>query len=257
MSPDPLVDIEAGNAGGVGAAVFATIPPEPELKGPLKPVAETTPKERIAGIIAGLAVALALAAMVIENSAVVLVAGILSIVMGPYAYYQQTKLTDIATLKETTAVLEVEVNRFAEENVKLESTVTQIGETIDELQDVEQALAVISDSEEQSVAALEKQVEEYQKILENMKTQTRDRVVQILISVIYRGDTNKDNIISLDEANAVIKGINDVSGVSVHAEKLRAAIVGKSIEAVVDVVQNLLRADIPAEDRIFIIEKGA
>jgi hypothetical protein len=64
-------------------------------------------------------------------------------------------------------------------------------------------------------------------------------------------------MISLDQANAVIKGINDVSGVSVHAEKLRAAIVGMSVEAVVDVIQNLLRADIPEEDSIFIIEKGA
>jgi septal ring factor EnvC (AmiA/AmiB activator) len=250
MSSDPLVDIERGDS-----TPFATIPPEPELKGPLKPVAETTPKERLTGLIAGLTVALALCAMVIENSAVVLVAGILSIIMGPYAYYQQTKLTDIATLKETTAALESEVNRFAQENVKLESTVNQLGETIEELHDVEQALLVISESQEQSVEALERQVDEYKKILEGMKTQTRDRVVQILISVIYRGDTNKDNIISLEEANRVIKGIDDVSGVTVHEDKLRAAIVGQSIEAVVDVVQNLLREDIPEEDRIFILEK--
>ena len=91
-------DVETGNAEALEAA-GVNLPPEPELKGPLKPVAETTMKERIAGGVAFCAVGTSLAAIIVEQSVVVIVAGLLSSVMGPYAYYQQTKLTDIATLK--------------------------------------------------------------------------------------------------------------------------------------------------------------
>mmetsp|Transcript_9711 Transcript_9711/g.15575 ORF Transcript_9711/g.15575 Transcript_9711/m.15575 type:complete len:256 (-) Transcript_9711:138-905(-) len=241
-----LVDVETGNG-----TAFANIPPEPEMKGPLKPVAETTPKERLTAVIAGITIALSLAAMVVEGGAVVVVAGILSIIMGPYAYYQQTRLTDIATLKETTAAMEVEVNRFKEENKKLTSSVNELGETIDDLQDVEEALTIISQTEAQSVEALEKQVEENKEILDRMQKSTHGRIIQNMITIVYRGDKNMDNIISEDEATKMIDSLKEVRGVTVHEDRLRIAIVGKSVEAIVDVVQNLLGDDVPEEKRIF------
>lgn len=243
--------------GGGGGAAVANIPPEPDLKGPLKPVAETTPVERLTGVVAAVTAILALSAIIIEGGAVVVVAGILSIIMAPYAYYQQTKLTDIKTLKETTAAVEVEVNRLKDENVKLADTVNELGETIDDLQDIGDALEVIQNTQDQSVSAFEKQVRENQEILARMKQSTRGRVIQNLISVIYRGDKDQDNIISETEAVKLIDGVKDVSGVTVHEDRLRAAIVGKSIEAIVDVVQNLLHDDVAAEDQIFVIAEAA
>ena len=106
-------DIEMGGGGGGGGSAAVNIPPEPDLKGPLKPVQETTPIERLTGVVAGITAILALSAMVVEGGTVVVIAGVLSMIMGPYAYYQQTKLTDIKTLKETTAAVEVEVIVFA------------------------------------------------------------------------------------------------------------------------------------------------
>lgn len=84
-----------------------------------------------------------------------------------------------------------------------------------------------------------------------MKKCTRGRIVQNLISVIYRGDANQDNTISEAEADKVVQGLKDVSGVKVHEDRLRSAIVGKSIESIVDVVQNLLNSNVPLEDQIF------
>jgi septal ring factor EnvC (AmiA/AmiB activator) len=249
----PAGDIEMGGVAGGGVAVH--LPPEPEMKGPLKPVSETTPVERLTAVVAGITAILALSAIIVEGGAVVVVAGILSIIMGPYAYYQQTKLTDIKTLKETTAAIEEEVNRLKNENGKLAKTVDDLGETIDDLQDVGEALEVIQNTQDQSVSAFEKQVEENKEILAKMKQSTRGRVIQNLISIIYRGDSNQDNTISEAEAEKVIMGLKDVSGVTVHEDRLRAAIVGKSIESIVDVVQNLLSEVVPAEDQIFEINK--
>jgi septal ring factor EnvC (AmiA/AmiB activator) len=235
----------------MGDGVIVHLPPEPEMKGVLKPVAETTPVERLTGVIAAITTILALSAMVVEGGTVVIVAGILSIIMGPYAYYQQAKLSDIKTLKETTAAVEEEVKRLKDENVKLTKTIEDLGETLDELQDVSAALEVIQNTQDQSVSAFEKQVDENLEILAKMKQSTQGRVLQNLISIIYRADSNQDSTISEVEAEKIILGLKDVRGVIVHEDRLRAAIVGKSIESIVDVVQNLLNDSVASEDQIF------
>jgi FtsZ-binding cell division protein ZapB len=244
-------DIEMGRGGeGTQSPIIVNLPPEPELKGPLKPVAEITAKEMLAAIVAGATVILAIAAMVVEGGAIVTIAGILSIIMGPYAYYQQTKLTDIATLKETTAAIQVEVDRFKEQNVRLAGNVNELAATIEELQDVEQALDIISNTQGQSVEAFETQVQENQAILARMKKSTKGRVIQNLISIIYRGDSDSNNIISEKEAKQVISELQEVGGLMIHEDRLRAAIVGKKVECIVDVVQNFLGDDIAEEERI-------
>jgi hypothetical protein len=252
---EPLKDdIETGNAEALEAA-GVNLPPEPELKGPLKPVSETTLKERLAGGVAVCAVGTSLAAIIVEQSAVVVVAGLLSIVMGPYAYYQQTKLTDIATLKETAAAVQVEVDRLKTENDRLGKNIDELGNTIDELQDVEEALEVISKTQGQSVEALEKQVQENKEILSKMKKSTKGRVIQNLISIIYRGDENADDMISVDEATNVIQGLSKIGGLKINEARLREAITGKSIECVIDVVKNLLNDDVPEDQRIFEVDE--
>ena len=252
---EPLThDIETGDAEALQLA-GVNLPPEPELKGPLKPVAETTPKERVAALFALGAVITSLAAIIIEQSAVVILAGLLSMIMGPYAYFQQTKLTDIATLKETAAVVQAEVDRLKSENERLGKNIDELGETIDNLQDVEEALDVISKTQGQSVSALEAQVEENKEILKKMTKSTKGRIIQNLISIIYRGDKNQDDKIEDDEVDDVIKGLNKIGGLTVNEPKLRAAISGKSVESVIDVVKNLLSDDVAPEERIFQIDE--
>lgn len=243
-------DIEAGNASILEAA-GVTLPPEPELKGPLKPVQETTAKERVAAIVAVCAIVTALAAIVVEASAIVLVAGILSIIMGPYAYYQQTRLTDIATLKQTAEVIQVEVDKLKTQNGRLSKNIDDLSNTIEDLQDVEEALNVISNTQGQSVTAFEKQVQENKEILSKMKKSTKGRVIQNLISIIYRGDQDLDDKISDDEATKVINNLKKIGGLIVHEDRLRKAMTGKSVEAVIDVVKNLLNDNVPKNEKIF------
>mmetsp|Transcript_50656 Transcript_50656/g.146062 ORF Transcript_50656/g.146062 Transcript_50656/m.146062 type:complete len:259 (-) Transcript_50656:12-788(-) len=248
-------DIETGNASVLEAA-GVHLPPEPEIKGPLKPVKETTPKERVAGVVAVLAVVTSLAAMVVEaGAALVVVAGILSIVMGPYAYFQQTRLTDIATLKETAAVVEAEVNKLRSENERLSKNVDELGNTIDDLKDVEEALEVITNTQGQSVSTLQKQVEENKEILQKMKKSTKGRVIQNLISIIYRGDANFDDHISEEEATKVISNLSKIGGLTIYEDRLREAITGKSVEAVIDVVKNLLSENTPDDEKIFEVQE--
>lgn len=111
-SEDLHVDIESGDLvdnNNATAPLELDVPPDPETgKGFLKPLPETTLSERIAGGAAGASVVTALAAMIFEGGFVVLLGGVLSAVVGPYAYYQQTQLTDIKALKETQEKIQVE-----------------------------------------------------------------------------------------------------------------------------------------------------
>ena len=47
--------------------------------------------------------------------------------------------------------------------------------------------------------------------------------------------------------------MDNLAGVQIDKERLRHAIVGKEVAAVMDVIQNLLNDDLPAEERIFVI----
>lgn len=242
-------DIEEG---GVLEAAGVNLPPEPEMKGGLlKPIPETTFVERIFMGIAAVAVCTALAAMIVEGNVIVVVAGVLSIIMGPYAYYQQTKLTDIITLKETAAAVQVEVDRLKHENDRLSGNIDELGSTVDDLKEVENALEVITSTQGASVSAFEEQVAENKEILHKMKKSTKGRVIQNLISIIYRGDEDADDLIDPEEVEKVIKGLEKITGVEVNEDKLRDAISGKSIDSVIEVVKNLTNDDLAPEDRIF------
>jgi len=245
-------DVETGS----GAAL--NLPPEPVTgQGFLKPIPETTPTERAAGGVAGCAVLTAVVAMILEQSAVVLVAGILSIITGPYCYYQQTRLTDIRTLQETKHALQGEVDKMETENKRLVQNVDTLTASVDRLQEIDQALQILTAQQGLTVQTLATQVEENKHLLQQMKGNLRANVLQNLLSVILRSDADKD--FTMDEAEIVdlIRRLENISGVTVHADKFRAAIQGQTVQAVMDIVKNLLRPNVPPEQRIFEIHESA
>ena len=127
-------------------------------KGFLKPLPETTLLERVAGFVAVIAIGTALAAAIIEQSIIVIVGAILSSIIGPYCYYQQTKLTDIRTLQETKTAITEEVNQLSELNQRLIQNITNLTSSVDRLEEIEQALNVLTNTQGQSIDAFQKQV---------------------------------------------------------------------------------------------------
>jgi hypothetical protein len=259
-----MVDVEAGKASAAAGAAASSppnaganhLPPEPATgRGFLKPVPETTPLERAAGVVAAAAVATALVAMVVEQSAVVIVGGILSCVVGPYCYYQQTRLTDVRTLLETRDALRGEVDRLEGENQKLVANIDGMTNSVDRLEEIDQALTVITQTQGQSVEAFEKQVQENKKILHDMKANVKASVLQNLLSVILRSDKDGDMTIGEAEIRDLVRRIQNLAGVTVHEDRFRRAIEGQSVQAVLEIVKNLLRDDVPEEERIFDIQQ--
>lgn len=225
--------------------------------GGLKPIKENTPMEMLAGGVAGVAIMTSVAAMVIEQSAIVFVAGLLSSGIGPYAYYQQTQLTDIKALKETHEAIRREVDHLKMENERLEGSVEELTATVDRLEDVEEAFKIITDTQGQNVEEFTKQVETNKEILSKMKKNLKANVLQNLLSVIIRSDTDNDFVIDPEEIDDLITRIKRINGCNLNEGRFRDAIVksGGNLKAVMDVVKNLLSDDVSSENQIFTITK--
>ena len=114
-------------------------------------------------------VATAAASCILVGGTVVIAASALSGLIAPYAAYQQTKLTDIAALKETHEKVQAEVDRLEMENKRLGASVEDLGATVDRLEDVENALDQLTATQGQNISAFAEQVEENKDILAQMK----------------------------------------------------------------------------------------
>ena len=225
----------------------------------LKKIKSQTPMEILSGTVAAVSIAISITAMAMSSrSSIVIVAGIASSAIGPYAYYQQKKLTDIVALKETYEVVKREVNRLSAENIRLNETVGELSETIDKLEDTEQALDTITQTQGQSVAAYAQQVKEHEEILNQMQKHLKANKVQNLLQVIIRTDQDDNMQIDEDEIDNLLTKIRNINGVEVREDRFRAAVKasGGSLSSVMDIIRNLLFEETSEDNEIFVIKTG-
>jgi len=220
---------------------------------PLGHVKGMTPMERLTGLVAAGSVGTSIATMVLVGGSMVMVAGILALICGPYAYYQQTRLTDIAALKETHAALEREVNFLAAENTRLAQNVERLAGAVDRLADVETALDVMTQTMGQSVDSFMEQVEENKGILKSMDKNLKASVLQNLLSVVMGSDTDGDFILDADEVDALILNLHSINGCQVNEQKLRQMIREKhgAMDTIVDVIRDVINEGGDNPDAIF------
>ena len=247
--PDESADVMEE---GGGAATDA-----PKSRKRLGMVKANTPMEIFSGFIAVVSIGTSVLAMVFNPATkIVYVAGALSSIIGPYAYHQQTKLTDILALKETHEAVKKEVERLGSENARLAETVGDLSNTVDKLEDVEQALDVITQTQGQSVATFADQVKENREILKQMKKNLRANVLQNLLQVVIRSDQDDSMQIHPDEVGDLIARIKAINGVEVNEEKFKSMVKqsGGSLSSVMDIIKNLMTDDAPEEDQIFTVK---
>jgi hypothetical protein len=166
----------------------------------------------------------------------------LSSVIGPYAYYQQTKLTDIIALKETHEAVKREVGRLQSENVRLNATVGELSDTIDKLEDVEQALDVITQTQGQSVEAFAEQVKDNREILGQMQKNLRANVLQNLLQVVIRSDQDDNMQIEEDEIDDLINRIKKINGVEIMEDRFKQKII--AAEGKMTVVMDIIKVSV-------------
>ena len=171
------------------------------------------------------------------------------------AAIQQNKLTQVAALKETNARLKSEVDQLKAENVKLSSHVSSLEASVSHLQDLSQTLEMVRATEGQSLEELERQVGELEGILDTMDTNLTGSIIQTLITVIYGIDHDGDSCLSDEEIDSLILKMEELSteNFDFNNQLLRQKLIenGRSLNAVLDVIKNLMDSDAKKEDSIF------
>jgi len=220
-------------------------------------VMANTPMEIVSGILAFVSLGTSVTAIIMSGfGTIITISGILTSVVGAYSYYQQTKLTDIVSLKATHEAVKREVDRLAKENVRLNETVGGLSNTMDKLEDVEAALDVITQTQGQSVETFKEQVKENREILNQLQKQLRANVLQNLLQVVIRSDQDENMEIEEHEIGPLINRITKINGVEVMKERFRDRIMstGGDLSSVMDIIKNLMADDVSGEDEIFIIK---
>lgn len=177
--------------------------------------------------------------------------------IGPYAFFQQRRLTDVIALQETHNALSAEIDRLGAENDRLHIAVEELSKTVDRLEDVEQALDTITSMQGQSIQALEEQVEDNRDILSKMQSNLKANVLQNLLQVVIRSDRDADMDIEGDEIEDLMKRIEGINGVEIHKDRFRDAIssAGGSLQSVMDIIKNLMSDESSVENEIFTIKE--
>jgi DNA repair exonuclease SbcCD ATPase subunit len=175
----------------------------------------------------------------------------------------------VPCFRQTLKEIRQEVNTLSLENEKLKTQNTELEKNTKKLQEVEKQLSDLSVLQGQSVDELVKQVREYREISEKMEENVKSQIVQNIISVIFTADQDRDFIIDAEEVDGLKNRLTSIDGVDFSEENFNKALVkagydpskidikkgGYSIQAVVEVLRNLMESDVPEEDNIFTIQK--
>jgi len=222
----------------------------------LSMLAEQTLIEKVVAVLAVIAVATSIAALVVVGGMVVKTAAILSCLLSPYSYYQQTRITDVRALKETFNALEGEVDELEEQNNRLNSSVQDLGQAVDKLEHIDTVLKALNETQGGSVESLKETVEMNRKTVETMEKNVRAAVLQNIISVVFSSDKNEDQNLSDEETTALIKSLEGINGVEVDDKKFLKIVKENngSIDAVVSILKNLLCGNADMANSVFTFE---
>lgn len=233
---------------------MSTIPKEHEAgEGILKGLRETLVSDRVTAGVAIGAVCSAVTAMAIEQSVVVVAAGILSSILSLSLHWQQTRVVGIEALHEASRSIQAEVEELHADNRRLVSNVDELKTSVQHLEDVQQVLVAITSTQDSSIEAFQKQIANSENVLKQMQTNVTATVLQNLLSVAFRADTDGNVVIDDAEALKLVRRINVVPGINLNEVKLRAAITGKSFDSILSIVEDILseKSETSVDTRIF------
>lgn len=200
-------------------------------------------------------VSTSLASLAFESNPVVYISGAIGAVVSPMAAIQQNKLTQVVALKETNARMRDEVDQLKAENVDLSTTVSSLESSVSHLQELSHTLDIVRAMEGQSLDELEKQVAESEQILDKMQDNLRGTIVQTLISMVLAIDHDGDMCLSDAEIDSLIHKMEELSTdhFDFKDQVLRQKLIenGRSLNAVMDIIKNLMDDDAKPEDSIF------
>uniref|UniRef100_A0A7S0KAX8 Uncharacterized protein n=1 Tax=Leptocylindrus aporus TaxID=1398097 RepID=A0A7S0KAX8_9STRA len=117
----------------------------------------------------------------------------------------------------------------AEEGVNaMGDAINEINETADKIKELEGILQTMSEQQGHSIENLEKQVKANEEILKDMKSNLKNIVIQTILTIIIRNDTDGDFKIDPEELGPMVDDLSnateEMDGVTFFPERFKSAI---------------------------------
>jgi len=190
----------------------------------LEAIPETTPKERVTGSVAIFAILLSLCTIIIEESSIAVSAGFFAILVALYSIWQQRRLTDIITMKETHEAMKQEVDILATQNKRLQLNVETLSTSINHLKDSEVALHAITETQTQTLSEFLKQVDKNRENLMSMERSVKYETSQNILDVIMNSDISADGTIDGEELELLIQRLYNINGLQFDEDRFRTLV---------------------------------
>ena len=253
-------DQESGDSGNTGTMGIETIPSSLKTKHDRtfgRPASQMTVNETATAVVAAFTIVLSIAAIAIEGSFPVFVAGLFSMAMGLFSHYQQTQLNKVAEFSEKSENLVSDIARLKGENQRLTYFAEELEGRVEDLLDVEDALEIITKGD--SMDALQNDADANLEAVCNLRQSVKTSAIETLVSFFYYRqedpETDMDMPITKEETTKMIQKLHSIVGLSVDEDRLRKTVVGNSTDSIIDTLLNLLNDDLPAMSRIFQLKR--
>ena len=256
---EPLFDDdEIGTLGSLGG--IETIPSNMRTKHDralTRPPPQMSFNEQATAIVAGFTIVFSIATMAIEGTVYAVFAGLLSVVMGLYSHYQQTQVMKVTIFRQKGEMLQRHIDQLKDENMRLKYYAEELDGRVEDLVDVEDALKIIAEAE--SIDALQNDADANLEAVCKLRQSVKTSVIETLVSFFYsrqdESETDSETPRTEEETTKMIQKLHNVVGLSVDEKLLREALVGNSVESIIDTLFNLLNEDLPVMSRIFHLKR--
>eukprot|EP00586_Coscinodiscus_wailesii_P019736 CAMPEP_0172514728 /NCGR_PEP_ID=MMETSP1066-20121228/262301_1 /TAXON_ID=671091 /ORGANISM="Coscinodiscus wailesii, Strain CCMP2513" /LENGTH=266 /DNA_ID=CAMNT_0013295505 /DNA_START=57 /DNA_END=854 /DNA_ORIENTATION=+ len=208
--------------------------------------------EKAVGGAAVVAMGSSVVSMCIEDHPAVVISGVAGFAVPPYAAIQQKKLTELEQLSEINEIIGVEIGKLSGENERLNAQVGKLEASVTRLEELDKTLETVQELEGSSLEMLEEQLEDSKNILARMEMSLKSVVLQNIMNIVMRCDTDGDMDIEDNEITLLVKKIKNIDGVKLNEERFRKKIKdsGNSIRGVITLIKGLLNEDDPPEDEL-------
>jgi len=197
-------------------------------------------------VLLGGGIAASAASFVVSPSTVVFIAGGIAIVNAPYSAFKEMKMSKIPTLRSMNNALREDANRLEGEVDILSGEIDALIPEANRAKEVEEQLRGIAEQQSVNVNKLVDLVKQNEEILEKMKDNLRQRIVQDIISIVVQSDRDNDQTIDKNEGKVLALKIRlqlQEYGVEFDSEKFMKVIEkNPTVPGVIAVVQKLLPA---------------
>lgn len=187
------------------------------------------------------AIGISVAAIVEVDHILVDIASFFTVAFALYLANQKQQLKYFGTIKSNQNKLENEAEELKEANDKLKDSVDGMGSTVDKTKQLEEELRTLVNTSD--VSTLVSLTQEQSKISKEIKKNLKARVIQDVLQILLKSDSDSDMHIGENEIQILFLRLKMIDGLTFNEKKLKEKILDQHVSKVMDLLRDMINDD--------------